>query len=339
MQISCSFTTSFDSPKHIALAERLGYARAWLYDTPHQAPDVWMILALAAERTERIGLGPGVLVPTLRHPMVNAAGAAALSALAPNRVAVAFGTGFSGVRALGGKPASWSYVRDYVRTFRGLVRGETTDWLGQPMRLNLPDADDKASRIDVPILLSAIGPKGLQVARDLADGLMTVNHDVRFAKDFQWAATALHGTILADGEDLGSPRVATAAGPGNALAYHLTYELGGDVTTLPGGKEWLDVVERVPPRERHLAVHDQHLIALNDADRAAWEAGSWAAIPTTTLTGSREEVAGRLAAMAAEGITEIIYQPCGDIESELEAFIEVARPMTSAPRPDHQEVP
>jgi ABC-type sugar transport system substrate-binding protein len=78
--ISAQFATSLDSPEHIAVAERLGYARAWLFDTPQQSPDVWMMLALAAERTERIGLGPGVLVPALRHPMVNAAGAAALEA-------------------------------------------------------------------------------------------------------------------------------------------------------------------------------------------------------------------------------------------------------------------
>ena len=60
-----------------------------------------MMLALAATRTAAIGLGPGVLVPTLRHPMVNASAAAALAALAPGRVAVAFGTSFAGARALG----------------------------------------------------------------------------------------------------------------------------------------------------------------------------------------------------------------------------------------------
>jgi 5,10-methylenetetrahydromethanopterin reductase len=53
-------------------------------------------------------------VPTLRHPTVNATAAAALSAMAPHRVAVAFGTGFAGARAMGGKPASWKYLADYV---------------------------------------------------------------------------------------------------------------------------------------------------------------------------------------------------------------------------------
>ena len=85
MKISAQFATSLDSPEHIAIAERLGYDRAWLFDTPHQSPDVWMTLALAATRSSTIGLGPGVLVPTLRHPIVNASAAVALSALARRR--------------------------------------------------------------------------------------------------------------------------------------------------------------------------------------------------------------------------------------------------------------
>ena len=101
MDVSVAFPTALDSHENIALAEELGYARAWLYDTPQNSPDVWMCLALAAERTTRIGLGPGVLVPSLRHPMVNAAATAMLTALAPGRVEVAFGTGFSGRRAMG----------------------------------------------------------------------------------------------------------------------------------------------------------------------------------------------------------------------------------------------
>jgi 5,10-methylenetetrahydromethanopterin reductase len=83
MDISCATPTTLDSPEHVAIAEELGYKRAWFYDTPQQSPDVWMMLALTAQRTERIGLGPGVLVPSLRHPVVNAAATAALEAMAP----------------------------------------------------------------------------------------------------------------------------------------------------------------------------------------------------------------------------------------------------------------
>jgi 5,10-methylenetetrahydromethanopterin reductase len=326
MKISSQFPTSLDSPEHIAVAERLGYDRAWLYDTPQQSPDVWMMLALAAERTERIGLGPAVLVPTLRHPMVNASGAAALSALAPGRVAVAFGTGFTGARAMGAKASTWSYLRDYVRTFRGLLLGETVDWDGGRMRMLHPAGHAPPRPVDVPVLISALGPKGLAVAKELADGLFTVNGETAFAKHFTWAALGVHGTVLAEGEALSSPRVHAAAGPGNALAYHVAHERGGDVTALPGGQAWLDIVNRTPEREQHLAVHDQHLVALNEADEAAWTAGSSAAIPTTTLTGSAIQLSERITAFVEQGITEIVYQPTGpDIAHELEAFIGAAR--------------
>lgn len=325
MQISAQFSTSLDSPAHIAIAEELGYDRAWLHDTPQQSPDVWMMLALAAQRTQRIGLGPGVLVPSLRHPMVNASGAAALSAMAPGRVAVAFGTGFSGARAMGGRPASWTYLADYLRSFGKLLRGETVDWQGQHMRMLHPDGHAPRRPIDVPVLISALGPKGLAIALELGDGLVTVNGETDFAKQFTWAALGVHGTVLADGEELDSPRIQAAAGPGNALAYHAAYEFGGDVTALPAGRLWLDKVNEIDSAERHFAIHDHHLVGLNDIDRAVWAAGSWAAIPTTTLTGAAAEIDKRLQAYAADGITEVIYQPTGpDIAGELERFIDAA---------------
>jgi 5,10-methylenetetrahydromethanopterin reductase len=322
MKISAQFATSLDSPEHIAIAESLGYQRAWLFDTPHESPDVWMMLALAAARTSTIGLGPGVLVPTLRHPMVNASAAAALSALAPERVAVAFGTGFAGARALGAKPSSWSFLRDYVRAFRGLLNGDSVDWDGSAMRMMHPAGFAPARPINIPVLISALGPKGLAVAKELADGLFTVNGKTDFAPRFSWAALGVHGTVLADGEALDSDRVRAATGAGNALAYHATHEFGGDVTALPAGDVWLDAISQTPLHERHLAIYDQHLVDLNDADVAAWNAGGWKAIPQTTLTGTAVEIAGRLAEIAAQGITEVIYQPIGpDIPGELEAFI------------------
>jgi 5,10-methylenetetrahydromethanopterin reductase len=258
--------------------------------------------------------------------MVNASGAAALSALAPGRVAVAFGTGFAGARAMGAKASTWSYLRDYVHTFRGLLRGETVDWDGGRMRMLHPAGHAPPRPVDMPVLISALGPKGLAVAKELADGLFTVNGETAFAKQFTWTALGVHGTVLAEGEALDSPRVRAAAGPSNALAYHAAFEFGGDVTALPAGQVWLDIVNQTPARERHLAVHDQHLIALSDADEAAWTAGSWAAIPTTTLTGSATQLTERLTALVEQGITEIVYQPTGpDIAHELEAFISAAR--------------
>src|SRR5947207_1211103 len=108
MDVSCAFAPVPDTPEHIRLADHLGYRRAWGFDTPALQLDVWMTLARAAERTLRIELGPGVLIPSLRHVVVTAAAIASLVDCAPRRVNVGIGSGFTGRLAMGQRPNSWA---------------------------------------------------------------------------------------------------------------------------------------------------------------------------------------------------------------------------------------
>jgi 5,10-methylenetetrahydromethanopterin reductase len=110
VDISCAFPPVPDTPEHIALAERLGFRRAWVYDTPALQLDVWMTLARAAERTRTIELGPGVLIPSLRHVLVTAAAVATLVDVAPGRVNVGIGSGFTGRLAMGQRSNPWAFV-------------------------------------------------------------------------------------------------------------------------------------------------------------------------------------------------------------------------------------
>ncbi len=114
MQISSAFPPGPHVIDHIVEAERLGYERAWLFDSPALYGDVWMIAALAAQRTTRIALGPAVLVPNLRSPLVQASAIATLEQLAPGRVVAAIGTGFTGRMAMGHKALSWAATKRYV---------------------------------------------------------------------------------------------------------------------------------------------------------------------------------------------------------------------------------
>ena len=331
MEISCAFPTTLRSHEHIALAEELGFERAWLYDTPQQSPDVWMMLALAAERTERIGLGPGVLVPSLRHPMANAAATAALEGLAPGRVVVSFGTGFTGRRAMGYRAIKWAFMDAYIRAYRGLLRGETIEWEGARMRMLHPDGHAAPRPVDVPVSIAALGPKGAAVARELGDGLYITLALPEFAKEFSWVSYLFWGTVLDDGEEHDAERVRATAGPGLALAYHGAYEFGSPLEELPGGAEWRAVIERTPAEERHLAVHSQHCVGLNEADAAAWDAGGHAMLEQATMSGTRDQIRERLAALTDVGVTEIVFQPCGpDVRRELEVFMDTARAAVAA---------
>ena len=144
---------------------------------------------------------------------------------------------------------------------------------------------------------------------------------------FDWVAYLYWGTVLEPGEELSSERVLAAAGPGGALAYHATYELygRGAVPDIPGGKEWLAVIDERTEDERHLDVHVGHCIHLNDADRAAWAATGGALLASTTVSGTPDEVKARIDDLGSNGVTEVVFQPAGpDTRRELEAMFAAA---------------
>jgi 5,10-methylenetetrahydromethanopterin reductase len=320
MDISCAFPPNPDVVDHIVEAERIGYRRAWLYDSPALYGDVWAVLALAATRTERIGLGPAVLIPNLRHPLVTASAIATVEQLAPGRTVVAIGTGFTGRMALGQKALPWSYVRRYVEQLRALLRGEPVEVEGAMVQMLHADAFAPKRPIDVPIVVAANGPKGLEVARALGDGVMTIGGG---QPEFAWCSALAFGTVLDDGEDPGCDRAFAAAGPGLTVVYHGMYEGNPEsVDALPGGAEWRGRIEAIPEPLRHLAVHEDHLVAVTERDRPLLNGDLLKAF---TWTGTRTEIRDRLALVEAAGVSEILYAPMGpDIERELHTFAEAA---------------
>lgn len=324
MDISCAFATASDTPHHVRAAESLGYRRAWLYDSPALISDVWMVLSRCAEQTTRIGLGPGVLVPSLRHPMVNAAAIAELAAQAPGRVAVAIGAGFTGRLTLGERPMSWREVADYIRCLRALLAGETAEWHGAVLRMMQLPGFGAARPVGVPILVAGEGPKGSAVAAELGDGLFSVTTPkLGIAAAKGWRAMLSFGTVLGPGEEVTSPRAVKAVAAGVILHYHATYRRLGPaaVDALPGGRAWRTALEARPDSERHLAIHLVRPEPQDDIflDRAVTCAGA------TGLTGTAPQVAATIARYAAAGVTELVYQPGGpDIERELHAFARAA---------------
>ena len=317
LDISCAFATSMGTPDHVAAAESLGYERAWLYDSPALYPDVWMMLGECARRTSTIELGPGVAIPSLRHPMVTASAVATLVELAPGRVNVAFGSGFTGRLTLGQKPLPWSYVREYVQAVIDLLAGKTVTWDGARIRMLQPEGFGAARPIRVPMILGTGGPKGEAVAHEIADGVFATQPQPGFAR----CSILTFGTVLDPGEDPNSERCLSAAGHAGALVYHALY-LAGAATTLPKGDQWTAALEAFPEDERHLALHEGHLIEANVRDRLVVTGET---LMSFGLARSAEGWRDRLAELEAAGATEVAYQPAGpDIPGELERFMAAA---------------
>ena len=196
MDISCAFPPVPETPEHTALAERLGYRRAWVYDTPALQLDVWMTLGRAAERTRRIELGPGVLIPSLRHVLVTASAVATLVELAPGRVNVGIGSGFTGRLAMGQRPNAWRLVAEYIRQLKALLAGEVVEIEGAATQMIHGPGQAPSRPIRVPIVVGTGGPRGEAVARQLGDGIFTVVPVAGFA----WASLLTFGTVLEPGE-------------------------------------------------------------------------------------------------------------------------------------------
>jgi 5,10-methylenetetrahydromethanopterin reductase len=320
VRISCSLPPGPGAPGHAALAETLGYARAWFYDSPALYGDVWIAMARALDRTERIGVGTAVLVPSLRHVVTTAAAIGSLEAQAPGRLAVAIGTGFTGRRLFGQKPLALAHLREYVGSLRGLLRGEEVLVDGKVCKLMHPDGLIAKRPIDTPLLVAVSGEKSLALAREVGDGLMCVGVVPEGARGVTFLT---FGTVLDAGEDFASDRVLDAVGAAIAVVYHGTYEAAGaGVDALPGGAGWREEVERFPLEVRHLYVHEGHCFETTARDRRHMSPE----LGATTFTGTAEQLRARRDALEDQGVEEIVYAPLGpDVPRELRAMAEALR--------------
>lgn len=318
MKLGCSFATSLETPEHIRIAEELGYERALCYDSPALYPDVWMVLNRAAELTERIVLGPGVLIPSLRHPMVTASAITTLVHTAgADRVLIGVGSGFTGRLAMGRPPVPWAEVEHYTRVVQALLRGEQVRWEGAVIQLIHPDERfGPALPVVVPWAVAGEGPKGTRVAKDLGADLFRITVP---EPDFGTQTMMVIGTVLDDGEDPGSERAVDAAGHAAALFLHWAVEHGViDELLGEGGHVWAAAYDHVPEDVRHIALHDRHVVGLNDIDRPFVTrevmAGSGVAL-------TRDQWRDRLAELEKAGCGHVHFQPAGrDVPRELEAF-------------------
>jgi len=324
MKISAAFPPVPATPEHIMLAEMLGYSTAWVYDTPALQLECWMTLALAAARTRRIRLGPGVMIPSLRHPMVTASAIATLvSLVGQSRVVVGVGAGFTGRRAMGQKPLRWQDMPTMVGGIRGLLAGDTVEFDGAPTRMLHWPGQAPNRPIEVPFVLGVNGPKGLEMAAAMRCGVITSRPRPDAAYDTSRDVILLgFGTILDQGETLSSPRVIDTVGPGVMVAYHAFLEQhDARLDHFPNAKRFIELANAVDPRQRHLALHSGHLTELNAIDR---QVITGEAMNIAPLVCRPDELPARLAGLAAQGITEVAFQPMGDVARELVAFARAA---------------
>ena len=85
--------SQIDQVDLVVQAESVGYDFCWVWDSPMIRSNLWALLALVADRTSRISIGPGVAVPALAMAPATANAIATINAIAPGRTFLGVGTG------------------------------------------------------------------------------------------------------------------------------------------------------------------------------------------------------------------------------------------------------
>ena len=150
----------------IARCEDAGFSGVGVHDHQHSGRDVFLTLALAAERTSRLSLYPATTNPVTRHPMVLASLAHSLEEIAPERIRLTVGPGYLAVGNIGRPRATVEAMRRAMLTIRRLLRGERVEFNGVETRLR------NVSQQPTPVFMTAAGPRMVELAGEVADGAL-----------------------------------------------------------------------------------------------------------------------------------------------------------------------
>jgi len=145
--------------------EDYGYDALVVPDTQSIWRELYVTLTVMALATQRVKLWPAVSNPLTRHPAVAASGIASIDELSGGRAAFNVGSGDSAVYNLGMSGAKLHTMREYVLAMRDLYAHREAIYQGKTIRLMWPNRR-------VPIYMTGEGPKTLELAGEIADGVI-----------------------------------------------------------------------------------------------------------------------------------------------------------------------
>ncbi len=146
-------------------AEEAGFDLLGVADSQSVFRELYVALAVAARETSRVRLGPLVTNPQTRHLAVTASAISSVDELSGGRAILGLGSGDSAIYTLGAPPATVAGLEDAVVTLGRLTSGEPLDRGGRRWQV-------RRSTRRVPVYLAAEGPRTLELAGRVADGVI-----------------------------------------------------------------------------------------------------------------------------------------------------------------------
>lgn len=291
----------------ITRAEELGFDSLWVTDHLLRARDMYAItwlepmatLCFAASITERVTLGPGVLLLPLRNPAVLAKEVASIQALSGNRFIFGVGTGhYAPELAATGASLSERGKRtdEVLELVRRLVAGETVTYQGS--QFSLEEVTIEPSPLPLPVWVGG----GSQIAhRDSVERpVLHPNVGRRIARSDGWFSrpSASPAQVAQDWRHL----------------QPFIREAGRDPSQIEiGHGQWLHLTEEKDGDRARALQHAMAKHVVGDSRPAELLEESY-------LFGSLDEVVEACRLRAEIGIEHLIIHPYTDDPDQLELW-------------------
>lgn len=189
------------------LAEQQGFDNVWITDH-YNNRDVYTTLAFLAMNTNTIKLGTGVTNPYTRNAAITASSIGSVNEISGGRAILGIGPGdkatFDAMGISWDKPLSTT--KETIEALRGFFGGKKVEMDGNMIKFGGAKMAFKTG--DVPIYMGAQGPKMLELAGEVADGvLINASHP----KDFEVAVEKIAAGAKKAGRDPSEVDVAAYA--------------------------------------------------------------------------------------------------------------------------------
>jgi alkanesulfonate monooxygenase SsuD/methylene tetrahydromethanopterin reductase-like flavin-dependent oxidoreductase (luciferase family) len=267
--------------------------------------DTLTLFAAAAAQTERIRLGTSIVSTYPRHPLVMARQALALHGVAPGRLRLGVGPGgriaiedWYGLSLTSPLP----YLKDYVETLRAILWEGSTNYQGTFFKVTLPTP----RTAQVPLLISALGPKAFQLAGEIADGALPWMSPIPYL--LKIALPALRAG--AEARQRPAPPV---------IAHILVALSTNEAAVLAAARQWAQMYARVAAYARMFA--QAGFAGAVDGNEAELDALA----RTLVISGDEATVRSRVQELLASGLDELQLQlvPIADETQERQQLLQL----------------
>jgi len=287
----------FELEYYTLFAEENNFENVWITDH-YNNRNVYSMLTLLALKTHKMKIGAGVANPYSVHPAVIASAIGTVNEISGGRAVLGIAAGdkitFDRIGIKWEKPLS--RLREAVEVIRLLHSGKPVKYDGEFFKMNGAKLDFKCG--NVPVYIGAQGPKMLQLAAKIGDGvLINASHP----RDFEEA----------------KKNIETAKKNFDVAAYTcMSVDKDGDkarnaskivVAFIASGSP--DVVI-----ERH-GIDREKIEKVRNALNSAFTKGDWKAVHDSvdeelidvfSISGTPEDVIGRIEELSKAGVTQVV---------------------------------